>query len=115
MQQAQDFLEIDEALAEILRDVLDSDWSVETGCKFWTRNDVIKHHYFWNEFARVVTKTRNIKDTKLTITGPVATDWMKIAQCFAGPPETLSVEGTHANSNSMRPLKQSFFKDKETA
>jgi uncharacterized protein (TIGR03084 family) len=36
------------------------------------------------EFCQVVTQTRNIADTKLEVTGPVATQWMSIAQCFAG-------------------------------
>jgi len=36
------------------------------------------------EFCQVVTQTRNIADTKLEVTGPVATRWMSIAQCFAG-------------------------------
>ncbi|MCA8901135.1 MAG: TIGR03084 family protein [Hyphomonas sp.] len=36
------------------------------------------------EFCQVVTQTRNVKDTALTVTGPVAEDWMSKAQCFAG-------------------------------
>ena len=36
------------------------------------------------DFCQVVTQTRNIADTKLEVTGPVATQWMSIAQCFAG-------------------------------
>lgn len=39
------------------------------------------------DFARVVTQVRNIADTKLITTGPVAREWMRIAQCFAGKPE----------------------------
>ena len=39
------------------------------------------------DFCQVVTQTRNVADTKLVVTGPVATRWMSIAQCFAGPPE----------------------------
>ena len=46
------------------------------------------------EFAQVVTQTRNIADTALQVTGPVATRWMATAQCFAGPPETPPAEGT---------------------
>jgi len=38
------------------------------------------------EFCRVVAQTRNIADTALSVTGPNATRWMSIAQCFAGPP-----------------------------
>ncbi|MFC3614475.1 TIGR03084 family metal-binding protein [Lutimaribacter marinistellae] len=40
------------------------------------------------EFAQVVAQTRNIADTGLTVEGPVATEWMAIAQCFAGGAET---------------------------
>ncbi len=36
------------------------------------------------DFCHVVTQGRNIADTKLEVTGPVATKWMSIAQCFAG-------------------------------
>ena len=36
------------------------------------------------EFCQVVTQTRNVKDTALNVTGPVAEDWMSKAQCFAG-------------------------------
>jgi len=39
------------------------------------------------DFARVVTQTRNIADTGLSVQGPDATRWMAIAQCFAGGPE----------------------------
>ena len=38
------------------------------------------------EFCLVVTQRRNVADTALAITGPVATQWMQIAQAFAGPP-----------------------------
>ncbi len=38
------------------------------------------------DFAQVVTQTRNVADTGLEVRGPVATAWMAIAQCFAGPP-----------------------------
>jgi uncharacterized protein (TIGR03084 family) len=38
------------------------------------------------EFALVVTQRRHPSDTKLAIVGPVATEWMSIAQAFAGPP-----------------------------
>jgi uncharacterized protein (TIGR03084 family) len=38
------------------------------------------------EFCQVVAQTRNVADTQLEVVGPVATRWMSIAQCFAGPP-----------------------------
>jgi uncharacterized protein (TIGR03084 family) len=46
------------------------------------------------DFCRVVTQTRNVLDTSLRVTGPVATEWMRIAQCFAGPPEPPPAPGT---------------------
>lgn len=45
------------------------------------------------DFCRVVTQTRNIADTALAVTGPVATEWMAMAQCFAGPPQTPPAPG----------------------
>lgn len=45
------------------------------------------------EFAQVVAQTRNIADTDLTVTGPNATLWMSIAQCFAGPPNDPPAAG----------------------
>ncbi len=39
------------------------------------------------DFCRVVTQTRNLKDTDLTVRGETANQWMSMAQCFAGPPE----------------------------
>jgi uncharacterized protein (TIGR03084 family) len=46
------------------------------------------------EFCQVVTQTRNLADTKLSIAGPTATRWMSIAQCFAGPPADPPAAGT---------------------
>lgn len=40
------------------------------------------------EFAHVVTQGRNIAEVDLEVVGDSATQWMEIAQCFAGPPET---------------------------
>ena len=37
-------------------------------------------------FCLVVTRRRHIADTDLVAEGPVATEWMSIAQAFAGPP-----------------------------
>ena len=39
------------------------------------------------EFCQVVCQTRNIADTDLDVNGPIATEWMAKAQCFAGPPK----------------------------
>ena len=46
------------------------------------------------EFCQVVTQTRNIGDTALNVRGAIATRWMAVAQCFAGPPETPPAPGT---------------------
>ena len=46
------------------------------------------------DFCQVVTQTRNVADTSLTVTGDTARHWMSIAQCFAGPPETPPAKGT---------------------
>jgi uncharacterized protein (TIGR03084 family) len=46
------------------------------------------------EFCQVVTQVRNIADTDLAVTGPVATEWMALAQCFAGAPEDPPKPGT---------------------
>lgn len=40
------------------------------------------------EFAHVVTQGRNIDEVNLDVRGDSAENWMSIAQCFAGPPET---------------------------
>ncbi len=45
------------------------------------------------DFCQVVTQTRNIADTALSVTGPIASEWMGMAQCFAGPPETPPAPG----------------------
>jgi uncharacterized protein (TIGR03084 family) len=46
------------------------------------------------EFCQVITQTRNVADTSLTVLGPIAADWMSKAQCFAGKPETPPAPGT---------------------
>ena len=38
------------------------------------------------DFCLVVTQRRNVKDTGLAVTGPVATEWMTVAQAYAGAP-----------------------------
>jgi uncharacterized protein (TIGR03084 family) len=45
-------------------------------------------------FCQVVTQTRNVADTTLEVEGPIAKEWMSIAQCFAGPPEIPPAPGT---------------------
>lgn len=46
------------------------------------------------EFCQVVTQVRNVADTALQVEGPVATQWMDLAQCFAGAPEDPPAVGT---------------------
>jgi len=46
------------------------------------------------DFCQVVTQTRNVADTDLTIFGEIAAAWMSRAQCFAGPPEPPPAPGT---------------------
>lgn len=50
------------------------------------------------EFCQVVTQTRNVKDTALKVEGPVATDWMSKAQCFAGGRSEPPAPGTRFRS-----------------
>ena len=38
------------------------------------------------DFCLVVTKRRRPDDTALDVTGPLAREWIEIAQAFAGPP-----------------------------
>lgn len=38
------------------------------------------------DFCLVATQRRNVADTALEVTGPLAQEWMAIAQAFAGPP-----------------------------
>ena len=49
-------------------------------------------------FCQVVTQTRNVADTSLSVHGDVATHWMSIVQCFAGPPETPPTPGSRCRS-----------------
>ncbi|MEX1035898.1 MAG: TIGR03084 family metal-binding protein [Sneathiella sp.] len=46
------------------------------------------------EFCQVVTQTRNIADTNLKVEGGIATRWMSVAQCFAGPARNPPAPGT---------------------
>ncbi len=46
------------------------------------------------EFCLVVTQRRHLADTSLEVIGPVAEQWMRIAQAFAGPPGPGRSPGT---------------------
>ena len=45
------------------------------------------------QFCQVVTQTRSIEDTQLNVVGDSATQWMAIAQCFAGGAENPPAKG----------------------
>jgi uncharacterized protein (TIGR03084 family) len=38
------------------------------------------------DFCLVVTQRRNVKDAALVASGPLAEEWLQVAQAFAGPP-----------------------------
>jgi uncharacterized protein (TIGR03084 family) len=40
------------------------------------------------DFCLLVTQRRHVDDVDLSVDGPLATEWMSIAQCFAGGPGT---------------------------
>ena len=46
------------------------------------------------DFCHVVTQGRNVADTGLEVKGSIATQWMSIAQCFAGGPVDPPKPGT---------------------
>lgn len=50
------------------------------------------------EFCQVVTQIRNVADTVLKATGAPAMEWMRLAQCFAGPPEDPPSPGSRHSS-----------------
>jgi uncharacterized protein (TIGR03084 family) len=47
------------------------------------------------DFCLVVTQRRNLADTGLVVEGDSATEWMSIAQAFAGPPGPGRPAGEH--------------------
>ncbi len=50
------------------------------------------------QFCQVITQTRNIADTQLSVTGEIAGRWMAIAQCFAGPPQMPPAKGVRVRA-----------------
>lgn len=52
------------------------------------------------EFCQVVTQARNIADTGLKAVGDTASEWMAMAQCFAGPPMDPPAPGTRFRAGS---------------
>jgi len=64
--------------------------------EIWTWNETQSHNRvegLAEEFSQVVTQCRNIGDTALVTTGPIAEEWMANAQCFAGGAETPPAKG----------------------
>jgi uncharacterized protein (TIGR03084 family) len=49
------------------------------------------------DFCWVVTQRRHYLDTRLEVTGDVAREWMRLAQCFAGPPVMGPAPGALSN------------------
>lgn len=49
-----------------------------------------------HQFCLVVTQRRHVDDTSLEVTGPLARDWIAIAQAFAGGPGTGRAPGQFA-------------------
>ena len=50
------------------------------------------------DFCRVVTQRRHPDDTGLVVTGPVAQQWISIAQAFAGPAGPGRARAVHAGT-----------------
>jgi uncharacterized protein (TIGR03084 family) len=65
----------------------------------WIWNDPPSEHNYLRgsaeEFCLVVTRRRNVADTRLQFSGSAA-KWIPIAQCFAGPPEDAPAPGIRA-------------------
>ena len=65
--------------------------------KIWEFNDhenSDKIEGLAEEFCQVVTQVRNIKDLNLKLNGKTSTEWMSIAQCFAGKASSPPPPGT---------------------
>lgn len=64
-------------------------WNDEAGDTNTVTGDAI-------DFCLVVTQRRHVADTALRVHGPLATDWIAIAQAFAGAPGTGRAPGQFA-------------------
>ncbi len=67
------------------------------GGEIWEFNEVSEDNRIEgaaSDFCHVVTQGRNIADVSLNVVGAPATQWMAIAQCFAGPPEDPPAPGS---------------------
>lgn len=66
------------------------------GDETWTWNEASSENYVRGsaeEFCLVVTQRRNVADTGLQYAGHAATQWLSMAQCFAGEPATPPAPG----------------------
>ena len=52
------------------------------------------------DFCLVTTQRRHVDDTDLTVQGDIATDWMHIAQAFAGGATSGPSAGTFSNRST---------------
>ena len=57
------------------------------------------------DFCLVVTQRRHVEDTSLQMDGPLAREWMSIAQAYAGPPGTGRRPGQFARGPARRDAK----------
>ena len=67
----------------------------------WTWGDATDVNHVMGpalDFCLVVTQRRHVADTSLQVVGPVATEWMHLAQAFAGPPGEGRQPGQFARS-----------------
>jgi uncharacterized protein (TIGR03084 family) len=67
------------------------------GGAIWEWNNASRDNFVQGDaeaFCQVVTQVRNIADTGLVVTGGPAQEWMRVAQCVAGPPEEPPARGT---------------------
>ena len=74
--------------------------------EIWSWNDPSSDNAVAGEalpFCQVVTQTRNIADTALSVRGEPARAWMSLAQCFAGPPEDPPPPGARHGARAASP------------
>ncbi|MBL8265346.1 TIGR03084 family metal-binding protein [Steroidobacter sp.] len=67
------------------------------GCELWSWNEPSPSNCVRgpaDDFCLVVTQRRHYLDTSLALAGSTAVEWMRIAQCFAGPPADGPAPGT---------------------
>ena len=54
------------------------------------------------QFCQVAAQTRHLKDTQLRVSGDIATRWIDIIQCFAGPPEEAPRPNTRFKASDLK-------------